>query len=171
MALSNLVGNQWFSPPYSTWSPCWNILKHFPLLISLLEVSHRGIVVFSWFGSFDSFFLESKSESVRLPWSALSNGGGVKESNTNPEGKWSKNGSNSYSCVVETDCFHSIACKEGHWRTQGHSTISNETSQNQNQKQGVEGIDERCCFCFWFFVLFGLSQSCHVPPWVVSVCL
>lgn len=85
--------------------------------------------------------------------------------------KWSKNGSNSYSCVVETDCFHSIACKEGHWRTQGHSTISNETSQNQNQKQGVEGIDESYFFCFGFFVLFGLSQSCHVPPWVVSVCL
>ena len=46
MALSSLVGNQWFYPPYSTWSPCWNILKHFPLLISLLEVSHRGIVGF-----------------------------------------------------------------------------------------------------------------------------
>lgn len=149
-------------------------LKHIETL-SLVDFTFGSVPswdrVFSWFGSFDSFFLESKSESVRLPWSALSNGGGVKESNTNPEGKWSKNGSNSYSCVVETDCFHSMACKEGHWRTQGHSTVSNEISQNQNQKQGVEGIDERYFFCFWFFVLFGLSQSCHVPPWVVSVCL
>lgn len=41
-------------------------------------------------------------------------------------------------------------------------------SQNQNQKQGVEGIDERYFFCFWFFVLFGLSQlaMCRHELWV-----